>query len=472
MLNNIRNFSKTLFAKILLVIIIIPFVFWGMGGVFNRGNTNNIAKINNHSISAQDFLDYLNKSRIDSNKIKENIENNILEELLSVLISETLIDLEIKKLNLHIDEKALAQKIKDNKNFLDDNGKFSRTKYEKFLISKNLNAVDFESSMKDNELKKQLFSYVSGGIKSPFFLTNNLYKFMNGKLEIDYINLENVYKKKIFSSEEFKSFVDKNKDKLFKEYIDFSYVKIYPKDLTGNEEFNELFFKKIDEIENKILNEANFKDLINEVKLKPITKNNYIPQENNESIEQKIYSKRMENKFQLIEENEFFVLYEIEKINKILPSLEDENFKEKINIMLHEKNKFAFNNKLINQINSKNFNNAKFDELADGKIEKINLRSINDDIKFNSDSVKLLYNRPINSFSLVADKDKNVYLAKITKINTTDINTTAEDFINYNDQTNNMIKDGVYSSYDFLLNNKYEININQKTLERVKNYFQ
>ena len=38
MLNNIRNFSKTWFAKILLVIIIIPFVFWGMGGVFSGGN--------------------------------------------------------------------------------------------------------------------------------------------------------------------------------------------------------------------------------------------------------------------------------------------------------------------------------------------------------------------------------------------------------------------------------------------------
>ena len=41
MLNSIRNFSKTWFAKILLVIIIIPFVFWGMGGVFSGGNTNN-----------------------------------------------------------------------------------------------------------------------------------------------------------------------------------------------------------------------------------------------------------------------------------------------------------------------------------------------------------------------------------------------------------------------------------------------
>ena len=60
MLNNIRKFSKTLFAKILLVIIIIPFVFWGMGGVFSGGNSNNVVKINNKSISTQNLVNYLN----------------------------------------------------------------------------------------------------------------------------------------------------------------------------------------------------------------------------------------------------------------------------------------------------------------------------------------------------------------------------------------------------------------------------
>ena len=75
MLNNIRNFSKTIFAKILLVIIIVPFVFWGMGGVFSSGNTNTIVKINNYSISTQDFIDYLNQSKLDQNVIKKNLEN-------------------------------------------------------------------------------------------------------------------------------------------------------------------------------------------------------------------------------------------------------------------------------------------------------------------------------------------------------------------------------------------------------------
>ena len=125
MLNNIRNFSKSWPAKILLVVIIIPFVFWGMGGVFNKGNTNNIVKINNYTISTQDFIDHLNSSNIDRNIINENIDDNILEELLGNLISKTLIDMEIEELNIFISENSLADKIKNNENFLDDSGKFS-----------------------------------------------------------------------------------------------------------------------------------------------------------------------------------------------------------------------------------------------------------------------------------------------------------------------------------------------------------
>ena len=59
MLNNIRKFASTKLAGVLVGIIIVPFVLWGMGGVFSGGNQNNIAKINNDSISTEDFQDYL-----------------------------------------------------------------------------------------------------------------------------------------------------------------------------------------------------------------------------------------------------------------------------------------------------------------------------------------------------------------------------------------------------------------------------
>ena len=61
MISNIRNFSKTIWAKVILGIIVVPFVFWGMGDVFRGGNQNILAKIDKDKISTQDFIDYKNK---------------------------------------------------------------------------------------------------------------------------------------------------------------------------------------------------------------------------------------------------------------------------------------------------------------------------------------------------------------------------------------------------------------------------
>ncbi len=472
MLNNIRNFSKTLPAKILLVVIIIPFVFWGMGGVFNRGNTNNIVKINDYTVSTQDFIDHLNILKIDTNVVKENIDDNILEELLGNLISNTLVNMEIEELNIFISESSLAKRIRKNKNFLDDSGKFSRTKYEKFLLSQNLTAPIFEINLKNNELKGELFSYIGGGIKAPFFLTNNTYKEQTGKLEVDFINLNNAYKKnEDFSESEIKLFIDENKDQLKDEYIDFSYIKITPKDLTGSDQFNELFFKKIDELENKISNGIGFNNLITELKIMPIIKENYTTNNNGDKIEEKIYAKRNENKILLIDENEFYVLYKINKINKILPSLDNETFKNKVTKILYEKSKFEYNQKLLNEINEKKFNQTTFDKLADGKIENVILNSINDNDKFSTASIKLLYSLPINSFTLIFDEKTDVFVAKIKKLYTNDISKDSKEFLDYKNQTNIIIKNNMFTSYDYFLDEKYNVTINQKTLERVKNYF-
>ena len=116
MLNKLRNFSTSKFAAVFVFIIIIPFVFWGMGGVFNSGNKNNLAKINNYNVSTKDFIDYINEEQISNEYIQENINNNVIEELLTELISSRLVDLEVKNLNIIVSEKKLASMIKANKN--------------------------------------------------------------------------------------------------------------------------------------------------------------------------------------------------------------------------------------------------------------------------------------------------------------------------------------------------------------------
>ena len=196
MISSLRNFAKTKLAGVFVGIIILPFVFWGMGGMFSSGNTNNVAKVDKINISTQDFIDHLNNSGIPEETIKSNLDNNIIEELLSTLISKTLLELEIKDFNLIISENTLLKKIKKNKNFLDDNGVFQRIKYEKFLFLFYQSAPAFELRLKDSELQKNLFNYIGAGTVSPNFLINKLYEEENKEVQINFINLKDFYKKK------------------------------------------------------------------------------------------------------------------------------------------------------------------------------------------------------------------------------------------------------------------------------------
>ena len=145
MIEKLKNLGlKQLGGLVLIIIIIIAFGFGGFGGGFSTNNQNNIAKINKTNVTTQDFIDYVNQSGISQEAIRDNLENNIIEELLSGLISTTLIDLEIKDFDLSINERTILKNIKENKNFLDENGTFQRIKYEKFLLSNNLSATMFE----------------------------------------------------------------------------------------------------------------------------------------------------------------------------------------------------------------------------------------------------------------------------------------------------------------------------------------
>ena len=92
-------------------------------------------------------------------------------------------------------KKTLLKKIKSNKNFHDENGNFQRIKYEKFLLENNQSAPAFELRLRGRELQKNLFDYIGAGTVSPKFLTYKLFEEENKKLEIDFIDLKNFYKK-------------------------------------------------------------------------------------------------------------------------------------------------------------------------------------------------------------------------------------------------------------------------------------
>ena len=471
MISSFRNFAKTKFAGILVFIMIIPFVFWGMGGMFSSGNTNTIAKINKTNISTQEFIDYLNNSGIPQKSIRENLDKNIIEELLSGLVSTTLLELEVKDYDLVISENTLFKKITNNKNFQDENGNFQRMKYEKFLLENNQSAPGFELRLRGRELQKNLFDYIGAGSVSPQFLIKKLYEDENQKLEIDFINLETFYKaKNSFTKNELNDFIKENKDQLKVEYLDFNYIKINPKNLLGIEEFNQSFFNKIDQIEIDIANGVGFEEIIKDFEIKLISKSNFRFSSDLNDIEKKIFELK-NNKIDIFENGDDFVLFEISKIDQRVPDLKDTQIKNEILELVYQKEKFEYNKRLLDRISNKEFDNNDFTEMGKNLIQSIRLNSIKDNKKFEINAVEVLYTLPINSFTLINDEKNNIFLAKIKKFETQTIDSNNDLFKEYINKQNSKIKNNMLKSYDLYLNNKYKVELNQKTIERVKNFF-
>ena len=146
MSTSIGKLSKSFFVKVLVGIIILPFIFWGMGDVFRGGNQNVIATIDSKKINTQEFVNYLNRLNLNDQQIKNLKSSDLLEKILSEFIGKKVMSLEIEKFGVIINDNSLRNIIINDELFLKD-GKFSRTEYEKFLIKSNITAPTFEKNI-------------------------------------------------------------------------------------------------------------------------------------------------------------------------------------------------------------------------------------------------------------------------------------------------------------------------------------
>ena len=169
MATSIVKLSKSFFVKLLVGIIILPFVFWGMGDVFRGGNQNIVANIDSEKLSTQEFINYLNRLNLSENERKNVKNSDLLEQILSDYIGKKIVDLEVKEIGINLSDKSLKNIIINDKVFFKE-GKFSRTEYEKFLLKSSVSAPVFENNISKQEEKRQLLSFLSAGTILPDYL--------------------------------------------------------------------------------------------------------------------------------------------------------------------------------------------------------------------------------------------------------------------------------------------------------------
>ncbi len=484
MATSIGKLSKSFFVKLLVGIIILPFVFWGMGDVFRGGNQNVIATIDSKKVSTQEFMNYVNRLNLNEDQIKRLPKTDLIEKILSEYIGRKVMALEIEDSGINISDNSLRDIIKNDKSFFKDN-KFSRTEYEKFLITSNITAPFFEQNIVEQESKRQFLSFLAGGLIIPDILVENAFKKENQTKEIKYIDLEKYHSSKKPSQEKIKELYEKNKNLFIEEFKTIQYAELTPQSISGSKEYDEVFFKQLDIIENKILDGQSFEESSKENNLKFITIKNVDKNKKDkekktiknlpDNLFKKIYLIKNEKSPEVVKIDNKYFLVEIKSIEKNNKTMNDPDVLKAINSQLDFQNKIENNTSILKDISMGGFDKVKMEKFAKDnnlKLIEYKISDLKQNEIFTEGIIKRIFSSKDGEVDLITNSSltKNFLVLGI-KTKYKKIKKDSIEFEKYEAKARLNLVNEIYKTFDENLNEKYKVELNKRTIDRVKNSF-
>jgi peptidyl-prolyl cis-trans isomerase D len=485
MTTSIGKLSKSFFLKLLVGIIILPFVFWGMGDVFRGGNQNVIASIESNKINTQEFVNYINRLNLNEEQMRNLSKTDLVEQILSDYIGKKVMSLEIEKLRIVVSDNALRNIIKNDKSFFKDN-KFSRTKYEKFLIKSGITAPQFEANIVEQEKRRQFLSSLAGGIVIPDILVEKEFRKENQTKSILYIDLDKYHSKNKPSKESIKDLYEKNKNIFFTELKSIRYAEVKPELIGGSKDYDENFFKQLDIIENNVLDGQSFEETARTNNLKIIEFNKINARKENEAktkiesipdnLFKKIYNLKTPKSPEVINIEGKYYLAEIINVEKKNRPMNDPEVLEALNAQLNFKEKIENNTSLAKDISLGAFNSDSYKKFADDNgldVKSYMISKLKQNEVFDEGLVKRIFLTKDGDINLITNSTLSksfLILTKKTEYKKLDKN--GNEFEQYEAKARLNLINKIYQSYDENANQKYKVEINQRTIDRVKNSFQ
>ena len=483
MATSIGKLSKSFFIKLLVGIIILPFVFWGMGDVFRGGNQNVVATIESDKITTQEFLNYLRQINLNEEQIKNLPKTDLVEQILSQYIGRKVMALEIEKIGVVVNDNALRDIIKNDKLFFKDN-KFSRTEYEKFLIKSGITAPQFEANIVEQEKRRQFLSSLAGGIVIPETLVIQEFRKENQSKTIQYIDLEKYHDKNKPSKDDIKKLYERNKNIFFVEFKSIQYAAIKPDLVSGSSKYDEAFFKQLDIIENQVLDGKSFEETSKDNNLKIITINKINAKKEGQNknkinipdaLFKKIYNIKSTRLPEIINIEGKYYLGEIINIEKKNKLINDPEVQEALKAQLNFKEKIEKNNSIVKDIELGAYSNNDFKNFAsDNNLEVKNYKLTNlkqNDI-FEEGLVKKIFLTKNNEINLITNSTlSKTFLISTKKTEYKNLDKSNSDYEKYEAKARLNLINKIYKSYDDSVNQKYKVELNQRTIDRVKNSF-
>lgn len=198
MLQEMRKYSKSKVANVLLGILAISFVSWGVGDVIRASNDSSVVKVGGTAIDQNDFRrDYANTvKRVAQQRGEATLtpdearQLKIADQVLEQKVNAQALDNVVKKLGLTASDAMITTMIQRLPAFAGLTGQFDRATFERVLAQNGLNEQIFIAMVRSDTARSQLLQAVEGGFRIPQGYAKLIYAFLAQVRAVDYVAVD------------------------------------------------------------------------------------------------------------------------------------------------------------------------------------------------------------------------------------------------------------------------------------------
>lgn len=195
MLRYMRENTGNWIIKFFLGIIVLVFVFFGVGSMNNSRN-NTVASVNDDPITFNEFQDaYRSSVARMRERFGDNLNDDLLKALnvkqqtLNSLIEDRLVTAEADKLEVLVSDKELQDSLMSIKAFQRD-GAFDLELYKKVLGLNAMTPEMYEQLQRKALRQQKVRDMVLSSINVSDMEAENWYRYQNTKMAVDYIHVD------------------------------------------------------------------------------------------------------------------------------------------------------------------------------------------------------------------------------------------------------------------------------------------
>ena len=241
MLVFLRKASRTLFAKILLLLLVLSFGVWGVSASLFSNTSDTVVAVGDQSVSSADFAFAYQRQVADmSNRFGMQLTTEqarafgIESQVFSQLAAGAALDQLAADMNLGLSQDRLAQLIADDPAFKNSAGNFDRALFSSRLRNAGLREDDYIEERSKVAIRSQIVDATADGFVAPKVLIDAIKAYRYENRDINYILLTNANIELIKAPDDatLAAWFETTKSGYrAPEYRSFNYVKLEPSDI-------------------------------------------------------------------------------------------------------------------------------------------------------------------------------------------------------------------------------------------------